>query len=517
MNKRGIIVWSLLILGVLLMSCSNKKKVTISILIPEVESEQLLIVYRAPNIASISDVSGDTLYPNSKGRYSCTTPHPSVQVFLFELNSGETRCISSPLFISSPGKYKIKLKNNPEQKELSVTNFEGHNQKGVMQFLDFVQFTRTNSTETKLNYQGPADSFMEHLGDEITRELAPFVNFYDNVEIDDYFFNFATQYISYWYAYQGLELINQNLKVTQKEELTEERELWLHHKEVLTRSFPTKSAELQWSNHFEDYINEALYQLIDQNRAEYDSALRQSSGQTWALSHIKSLIHPDLYPIYALQYLSDKAMRLDIETITLFKELQKAYPKYESYLSYKLLAEEKIPQIEKFNSKKADLASNQAIILDDEVAITHFYQIRNRFYGEYLLVDVWASWCPDCIAEFEHKEKVDSWLNAQQINSLYIALERSPDRERWKKYISHYGLKGYHVLADNTLKQDLYNLLGTGSLWIPRYFLINPLGEIVAADLPTPSHWEKFKKAIQSAMVVPIQENKKRGCDTLSF
>lgn len=506
MNKRGILIWSLLILGVLMMSCSNKKEVTFSILIQGEQSEQPLIVYRAPNIASISDVPGDTLYPNSKGRYSCTTPHPSAQVFQFELGSGESRCVSSPLFISSSGKYKIELKNNPEQKELSVTNFEGHNQKGVMQFLDFVQFTRTNDTETKLNYQGPSGSFMEHLGDEITRELAPFVNFYDNVEIDDYFFNFATQYISYWYAYQGLELINQNLKVTQKEELAEERELWLRHKEELIHSFPTTSAELQWSNHFEDYINEALYQLIDQNRAEYDSALRQSSGQTWALSHIKPLIHPDLYPIYALQYLSDKSVRLDLETITLFKELEKNHPKLEGYLSYQLLVNEKIPQIEKFNSKKVDLASNEAVILDDEAPITQFQQVRNRFLGNYLLVDVWASWCPDCIAEFEHKEKVDAWLSSQKISSLYIALERSPDRERWKKYISHYGLKGYHVLADNTLKQDLYNLLGTGSLWIPRYFLINPLGEVVAADLPTPSHWEEFKKEIQSAMTTTVQE-----------
>lgn len=506
MNKRGILIWSLLILGVLMMSCSNKKEVTFSILIQGEQSEQPLIVYRAPNIASISDVPGDTLYPDSKGRYSCTTPHTRAQVFQFELGSGESRCVSSPLFISSPGKYKIELKNNPEQKELSVTNFKGKNWKGIMQFLDFVQFTRTNSTETKLNYQGPADSFMEHLGDEITRELAPFVNFYDNVEIDDYFFNFATQYISYWYAYQGLELINQNLKVTQKEELAEERELWLRHKEELIHSFPTTSAELQWSNHFEDYINEALYQLIDQNRAEYDSALRQSSGQTWALSHIKSLIHPDLYPIYALQHLSDKSVRLDLETITLFKELEKNHPKLEGYLSYQLLVNEKIPQIEKFNSKKVDLASNEAVILDDEAPITQFQQVRNRFLGNYLLVDVWASWCPDCIAEFEHKEKVDAWLSSQKISSLYIALERSPDRERWKKYISHYGLKGYHVLADNTLKQDLYNLLGTGSLWIPRYFLINPLGEVVAADLPTPSHWEEFKKEIQSAMTTTVQE-----------
>ena len=132
-------------------------------------------------------------------------------------------------------------------------------------------------------------------------------------------------------------------------------------------------------------------------------------------------------------------------------------------------------------------------------------------------MDVWASWCPDCIAEFEHKEKVDAWLSSQQISSLYIALERSPDRERWKKYISHYGLKGYHVLADKTLKQDLYNLLGTNSLWIPRYFLINPLGEVVAADLPTPSHRKKKKKEIQSAIAVQIYENKKRGCDTLSY
>lgn len=505
MNKRGIMIWSLLILGVLMMSCSNKKKVTITILIQGEQSEQPLIVYRAPNIASISDVPGDTLYPDSKGRYIYTTPHPRGQVFQFELGSGESRYVSSPLFISSPEKYKIELKNNPEQKELSVTNFKGKNWKGIMQFLDFVQFIRTNSTETKLNYQGPANSFMEHLGDEITRELEPFVNFYENVEIDASFLNFATQYISYWYAYQGLELINQNLKVTQKEELAEERELWLQHKEELTNSFSTTSAELQWSNHFEDYINEALYQLIDQNRADYDEALRQSAGQTWALTHIKPLIHPDLYPIYALQYLSDKSVRLDTETITLFKELEKNHPKLEGYLSYQLLVNEKIPQIEKFNSKKVDLASNQAVILDDESPITQFQQIRNLFWGKYLLVDVWASWCPDCIAEFEHKEKVDAWLSSQQISSLYIALERSPDRERWKKYISHYGLKGYHVLADKTLKQDLYTLLGSSSLWIPRYILINPLGEVVVADLATPTDWEEFKKQIQAAMVV-VQE-----------
>ncbi|KOS05949.1 alkyl hydroperoxide reductase [Flavobacterium akiainvivens] len=97
-----------------------------------------------------------------------------------------------------------------------------------------------------------------------------------------------------------------------------------------------------------------------------------------------------------------------------------------------------------------------------------FKDILERYKGKTVVIDVWASWCPDCIKGMPKVHK----LQSEFPDVKYIFLSYDREDARWKEGITKYGAVGdnYHVgtsMKEGAFAEDIK------LDWIPRYMVID--------------------------------------------
>lgn len=101
-----------------------------------------------------------------------------------------------------------------------------------------------------------------------------------------------------------------------------------------------------------------------------------------------------------------------------------------------------------------------------------FEEILAKYKGKTILIDVWASWCKDCL---QGLPKVKS-LQQQKKNVVYLFLSLDRSVESWKFGIEKYGVDGEHYYMQSGRKGDFGNFANLD--WIPRYMVVSPKGDI---------------------------------------
>jgi len=108
----------------------------------------------------------------------------------------------------------------------------------------------------------------------------------------------------------------------------------------------------------------------------------------------------------------------------------------------------------------------------DEKSLS-FEEILKKYKGKTIVIDVWASWCPDCI---KGMPKVEA-LQQQFPNAVFLFLSYDKTPESWKKGIEKYNVKGEHYLIQSKWKGGAFsNSIDLD--WIPRYMIIDKTGAI---------------------------------------
>ena len=106
-----------------------------------------------------------------------------------------------------------------------------------------------------------------------------------------------------------------------------------------------------------------------------------------------------------------------------------------------------------------------------------FKDILETHKGKTLVIDVWASWCSDCI---KGMPKVKD-LQEEYKDATYIFLSLDRGVEAWKRGIKKYKVEGEHYYmpkGKNCAFADFVNIS-----WIPRYMVINEASEIVVFNV----------------------------------
>lgn len=115
-----------------------------------------------------------------------------------------------------------------------------------------------------------------------------------------------------------------------------------------------------------------------------------------------------------------------------------------------------------------------------------FKDILAQYKGKTIVIDVWATWCPDCI---KGMPKVHA-LQQQFPDAEYLFLSYDRKTENWKAGIEKYGLQAYrHYHVGTSMKEGAF----AESIkldWIPRYMVVDKNGKIalfraIEADDPT--------------------------------
>lgn len=117
-------------------------------------------------------------------------------------------------------------------------------------------------------------------------------------------------------------------------------------------------------------------------------------------------------------------------------------------------------------------ALNEVMLTLDEKPIS-FSDILKKYKGKTIVIDVWASWCPDCI---KGMPKVVS-LQKQFPNAVYLFLSYDKTVESWKAGIEKYNVRGEHYLIQSKWKDGAFRA-AIDLDWIPRYMVVDATGKI---------------------------------------
>ena len=102
-----------------------------------------------------------------------------------------------------------------------------------------------------------------------------------------------------------------------------------------------------------------------------------------------------------------------------------------------------------------------------------FEEIINTYKGKKILVDVWASWCRDCLEGIPKVKKIQKEF--PEVVFLFLSVDEKVDS--WKRAVKRYAISGEHYNMSKGMKNgDLVEFLDLS--WIPRYLVLDEKGKI---------------------------------------
>ena len=102
-----------------------------------------------------------------------------------------------------------------------------------------------------------------------------------------------------------------------------------------------------------------------------------------------------------------------------------------------------------------------------------FAEILKKHKGETLVIEVWASWCGDCVKAMPKLKELQK--DNPDVSYLFISMDKTADK--WKGGIEKHELKGDHYMALDQMKGVFGKAIDLD--WIPRYIIVDKTGKIV--------------------------------------
>jgi thiol-disulfide isomerase/thioredoxin len=102
-----------------------------------------------------------------------------------------------------------------------------------------------------------------------------------------------------------------------------------------------------------------------------------------------------------------------------------------------------------------------------------FKEVIDQHKGKKILIDVWASWCRDCIAGMPKVKELQKKF--PDVVCLFLSVDEKIGS--WKRGVKRYNISGEHYNLPKGMKEgDLVNFLNVS--WIPRYLVVDEKGNI---------------------------------------
>ena len=101
-----------------------------------------------------------------------------------------------------------------------------------------------------------------------------------------------------------------------------------------------------------------------------------------------------------------------------------------------------------------------------------FKSILEKHQGKTVFIDVWASWCKDCLKGLPSVKA----LQAEYTNVDFVFLSLDKSQDAWKKGVDRLQIKGDHYFMQSGWKGAMGTFLDLD--WIPRYMIIDKQGLI---------------------------------------
>ncbi len=141
----------------------------------------------------------------------------------------------------------------------------------------------------------------------------------------------------------------------------------------------------------------------------------------------------------------------------------------------------------------SDEALNDSLVGLNGDTVT-FHSILKAHEGNMVLLDIWASWCKDCVVGMPKVKELQKEFPDMTV--VFISLDK--DETSWKKGIERFNIEeGSHFWAKDGWKSELFQAIDLD--WIPRYMVLDAQGNITLY---------KAIKASDKAIIEQLKENR---------
>lgn len=117
--------------------------------------------------------------------------------------------------------------------------------------------------------------------------------------------------------------------------------------------------------------------------------------------------------------------------------------------------------------------SLEAKFKDLENKEVNFQQILDKYKGKTIFIEVWASWCPDCIKAMPTVKELHEVYGTDVV---FVNLSCDKTYESWLAGIEKHRVKGEHYLVPDGMKGKFGKSINLD--WIPRYMIVDKTGKI---------------------------------------
>jgi len=102
-----------------------------------------------------------------------------------------------------------------------------------------------------------------------------------------------------------------------------------------------------------------------------------------------------------------------------------------------------------------------------------FKDILKKQKGKITVIEVWASWCGDCVKAMPKVKELQE--KNKNVSFVFISMDKTADK--WKDGIQKHELKGAQYMANDGMKGVFGQAIDLD--WIPRYIIIDSRGKII--------------------------------------
>lgn len=103
-----------------------------------------------------------------------------------------------------------------------------------------------------------------------------------------------------------------------------------------------------------------------------------------------------------------------------------------------------------------------------------------QFAGNYVYIDLWASWCVPCIKEIPHLQKLEAKYQDEPI--VFVSISLDGDKQAWRNKMKELDLHGHQWELGDSAYDKIMNVRG-----IPHFLLYGPDGRLIQYQAPRPS------------------------------
>ena len=112
------------------------------------------------------------------------------------------------------------------------------------------------------------------------------------------------------------------------------------------------------------------------------------------------------------------------------------------------------------------------VFLNQKGQETKLQEILEKHKGQTILIDVWASWCKDCLEGLPNVKIIQS----ENKDVVYLFLSLDKTEKQWQNGIKKHQINGEHYFVASGWDGPFSEFLKLN--WIPRYLIVDKQGNI---------------------------------------